>query len=254
MSGEYRGGDGKEKILIVLHQETSSPGRVGRHLVSAGYELDIRKPRFGDPLPDTMAEHRGAIIFGGPMSANDTDDFVKAEIDWTEVCVREEAPFLGICLGAQMLAKKLGAGVYGCPNESAEIGYYDIMPTETAKRMMDWPEKVYQWHREGFELPEGAELLAGGPDPWVNQAFRYGRNAYAVQFHAELSYQMMNKWLVKAAHRLVLPNAQPRRAHFDGRALYDGAVRKWLAEFLDHWVADDPRSAADEKTSRGKAA
>ncbi len=64
------------KILIVLHQEHSSPGKLGQMLKAKGLSLDIRRPRFGDPLPETMKEHAGAVIFGGPMSANDPDDFV----------------------------------------------------------------------------------------------------------------------------------------------------------------------------------
>src|ERR1035437_10684342 len=69
-------------VLIVLHQETSTPGRVGNVLRALGYRLDIRRPRFGDPLPRTLDGHAGAVIFGGPMSANDPDDFVRREIDW----------------------------------------------------------------------------------------------------------------------------------------------------------------------------
>ena len=96
------------KILIVLHQEQSSPGKLGQMLTAKGFQLDICKPRFGDPLPKTMEEHAGAVIFGGPMSANDPDDFVKAETDWIGVTLKEGAPFLGVCLGAQMLVKHLG--------------------------------------------------------------------------------------------------------------------------------------------------
>ena len=73
--------------------------------------LDIRRPRFGDPLPETLDGHAGAVIFGGPMSANDPDDYVRREIDWIAVPLREQRPFLGICLGAQMLARQLGARV-----------------------------------------------------------------------------------------------------------------------------------------------
>src|ERR1041384_1111047 len=91
-----------EKVLLVLHQEQSTPGRVGFALRQRGYELDIRRPRFGDALPTTMAEHTGAVIFGGPQSANDPDDFIKAEIDWIGVPLKEGKPYLGICLGAQM--------------------------------------------------------------------------------------------------------------------------------------------------------
>src|SRR5437660_11365843 len=105
-------------ILIVLHQETSSPGRIGHALRRRGYALDVRRPRFGDPLPGTMAAHTGAIIFGGPMSANDTDEFIRREIDWLSVPLKETKPFLGICLGAQMLAHHLGSRVYRHPGWS----------------------------------------------------------------------------------------------------------------------------------------
>ena len=99
--------EGRPKVLIVLHQETSTPGRVGQELVKRGFALDIRRPRFGDLLPETLAEHAGSVIFGGPMSANDNDAFITREIDWIDVPLREEKPFLGICLGAQMLARNL---------------------------------------------------------------------------------------------------------------------------------------------------
>ncbi len=95
-------------ILIVLHQEHSTPGRVGRLLQERGFRLDVRRPRFGDPLPVDTAPYAGAVIFGGPMSANDPDDFVKAEIDWIGLALKDELPYLGICLGAQMLARHLG--------------------------------------------------------------------------------------------------------------------------------------------------
>ena len=80
-------------VLIVLHQEHSTPGRVGRLLEARGHALDIRKPRFGDPLPQTMRDHAGAVIFGGPMGANDPDDFIKAEIDrWADVIATAGVP------------------------------------------------------------------------------------------------------------------------------------------------------------------
>src|SRR5262245_28101059 len=113
-------------ILAVLHQENSTPGRVGHALRERGFALDIRKPRFGDPLPDTMAGHAGAIIFGGPMSTNGTEGFVRREIDWIAVPLKEQKPFLGICLGAQMLAQHVGARVYPHADGHAEIGYYPI--------------------------------------------------------------------------------------------------------------------------------
>src|SRR5262245_12080624 len=159
-------------ILIVLHSETSTPGRIGLMLREKGYALDIRRPCLGDALPETLAEHGGAVIFGGPMSANDSDDFIKREIDWIGVPLTEKVPFLGVCLGAQMMAKHLGATVGFHPEEFVEIGYYSIAPTEAGAALGPWPSHVYHWHREGFMLPHGAERLATG-ECFENQAYRY---------------------------------------------------------------------------------
>ena len=117
-------------VLIVLHSETSTPGRIGHMLVREGLPLDIRRPCLGDDLPETLAQHAGAAIFGGPMSANDPDDWIAREIDWIGVPLKEEKPFLGICLGAQMLAKHLGGKVGPHPEGLVEIGYYPLSPTE----------------------------------------------------------------------------------------------------------------------------
>src|SRR5205823_14589649 len=67
-------------VLVGLHQETSTPGRIGNALRALGHPLDIRRPRLGDALPETLEFHAGAVIFGGPMSANDPDDFIRREI------------------------------------------------------------------------------------------------------------------------------------------------------------------------------
>jgi len=109
-------------VLIILHQESSTPGRVGNALRALGHPLDIRRPRFGDSLPDTLAQHAGAVVFGGPMSANDSDDYIRHEIDWIEIPLREQRPLLGICLGAQMLAMQLGAKVAPHSQCRAESG------------------------------------------------------------------------------------------------------------------------------------
>ena len=230
------------RILIVLHQETSSPGKLGRMLMNKGFHLDMRRPRFGDTLPTTRADHAGAIVFGGPMSANDPDDFIRREIDWIGVPLREGAPFLGICLGAQMLVKHLG-GVVGPHGEGcAEVGFYALHPTPAGERLTEWPAVVYQWHREGFELPAGTELLARG-DLFPHQAFRVGRAAFGVQFHAELTYAMACRWVVRGAERLALPGTQPRSAHMAGWFRYDPAIRAFLDRFLDIWLATDARVA-----------
>jgi GMP synthase (glutamine-hydrolysing) len=224
-------------ILIVLHQEQSTSGRVGHYFQARGIPLDIRRPRFGDPLPDTLAMHLGAIILGGPMSVNDSDAYIRAEIEWIKVALTEDKPFLGICLGAQMLARHLGATVEVHPEGKVEAGYYPIRVTPAGRSMMEtWPEVVYQWHREGFNLPAGAELLAEG-EIFKVQAFRYGRTAYGIQFHAEVTHAMMCRWTTQGHERLALPGAKPRNQHFVDRPIYDLAIRTWLCDFLDSWRA-----------------
>ncbi len=227
-----------KNILIVVHQEQSTPGRVGLKLEARGCTLDIRRPSLGDPLPATLEGYGGAIVFGGPMSANDDDEleFIRREIDWLEVPLKEQVPFLGICLGAQLLARHLGAHVYQHPQEHAEIGYYPIHATEAGAAYGPWPEQVYQWHRDGFDIPRGAESLATGSGSFENQAYRYGGTAYAIQFHPEVTLAMMHRWTVRAAHRFVLPNVRPRETHFSDRLLHDPAVDAWLDSFLDHWL------------------
>jgi GMP synthase (glutamine-hydrolysing) len=228
-------------VLIVLHQETSTPGRVGNALRALGHPLDIRRPRFGDPLPETLGQHAGAVIFGGPMSANDPDDYVRREIDWIEIPLREQRPFLGICLGAQMLAKQLGAQVAPHHQGRVEVGYYPIRPTAAGHALCpDWPERVYHWHGEGFQLPCGAELLAEGDDFPV-QAFQHGQ-AFGFQFHPDVTYAMMHRWTTRGCVRMEQPGAHPRHLHFEARAMHDVVERAWLNNFIHGWLARAPRA------------
>ena len=234
-SGAGPEGRRPDRVLIVLHQEHSSPGRIGQMLIARGFRLDIRRPRFGDPLPDTMADHAGAIVFGGPMSANDPDDYVRREIDWIRVPLVEGAPFLGICLGAQMLVRHLGGSVAPHPEGQVEIGYYPIEPTVEGETLLAWPSHVYQWHREGFDLPAGVELMARGGAAFPHQAIRCG-SAWGVQFHPELTYALVNRWTTLGAKRLDLPGARPRATHFSDRFAHDIRVRAWLEAFFDLWI------------------
>ena len=229
--------DTPRRILLVFHREESEAGAVGQWLRNNGYTLDIRRPRFGDALPETLDDHAGAIIFGGPMSANDPDDFIRTEIDWISVPLKENKPFFGICLGGQMLAKNLGATVAPHPDELIEVGYYPIKPSP-ATNGIDWPNHVYQWHTEGFGLASDTELLAAG-DNFDNQAFRYGETAYGVQFHPEMTLAMIHRWTVIAAHRFGTPGARPRTEHITGHMRHGPTLRTWLDDFMTSWLSSD---------------
>ena len=230
----------KNKILIIVHQENSTPGRIGMMLKAMGYALDIRRPCLGDALPQSMDEHAGAVIFGGPMSANDKEPWVAQEIDWIGVPLKEQKPFLGVCLGAQMLALHLGGSVGAHAEERVEIGYYPIHPVNGGDGIGDWPQKVYQWHRESFTLPREARLFATG-EHFENQAYRYGPAAYGIQFHPEVTRLAMHRWVVKGAHRLSLPDAQRAHEHLSGHLVHDASVKSWLSQFLQRWLTQVPK-------------
>ncbi|GHC73941.1 glutamine amidotransferase [Limoniibacter endophyticus] len=227
-----------QKVLIVLHQERSSPGRVGQALISKGFDLDIRRPALGDSLPETLHRHAGAVVFGGPMSANDPEEFIRLETEWMAVPLKENKPLLGICLGAQMLSNHLGGKVEGRSDGGVEIGWYPIEATEEGRALFDWPSMVYHFHSEGFSLPSDATLLATG-DSYPNQAFRYGEKAYGIQFHAELTRAMMHRWVVHGANRFELPNAQLGAVHLQGRMIWDNHLRAWLDRFLEHLFMEE---------------
>jgi GMP synthase (glutamine-hydrolysing) len=228
-------------ILLIAHREESDPGRIGQRLRARGYPIDIRRPCIGEELPATLAGHAGVVVFGGRMSANDKDEFIRREIEWMKVPLAEETPFLGICLGAQLLALHLGAAIAKHPQGLVERGFYPLYPTDEGRSVADWPEQVHHFHTEGFDLPAGGTLLARG-DNFPNQAFVYGPAAYGVQFHPELTLAMVHRWTTRASDRLTEPGAQGREAHLEGRYLFDHQTSRWLDQFLDRWLGTTPKA------------
>ena len=180
-----------KKIAIVVHQEHSRPGRVGALLEKRGYELHRLCPNLGCNLPEDMSDYAGVVIFGGPMSANDCGTLagIKCELDWIPKVVEAGVPYLGLCLGAQLLTRAVGGRVGPHPEGKVEIGYVDIEPTEAGRAWFKAPMKVYQWHREGMTIPDCCELLATN-DTYPVQGFRCGANAFGFQFHPEVTLEM----------------------------------------------------------------
>ena len=222
--------------LFILHQQTSEAGDIANKLKIRGFNFEIRRPSLGDSLPTNLDNYSAIVVFGGPMSANDNDEFMKKEIDWIGQVLQSEVPFLGICLGAQILVKYLGCKVEKNPNEISEIGFYKIQPTENGIKMFQSQDVFYQFHTEGFELPSGCELLAKG-DIFTNQAFRY-KNCYGLQFHPEVNIYLHLKWLflvlIKKPHILFKNGAQNIFYQLWLRIKYNNSISRWLDDFLDN--------------------
>ncbi|MGB7084696.1 MAG: glutamine amidotransferase [Phormidesmis sp.] len=224
------------KILTIIHKETTVAGIVGSKLAQQGYALDVRAPIFGEPLPNDLENYAAALVFGGPMSVNDDEPYLHKEMDWIQQVVAAGLPYLGICLGAQLLAKVLCAKVMPHAEALEEIGYYSAYATEAGRDVFPPQLRVYQWHKEGFELPEGAVLLARGDD-FENQAFRWGDRAYGLQFHPEMTAEMVDFWTTQGADLIGAPNTQDRHSQLQGHCLYSADVDRWLETFLKNWLA-----------------
>ncbi|MGF1496859.1 MAG: gamma-glutamyl-gamma-aminobutyrate hydrolase family protein [Elainellaceae cyanobacterium] len=221
----------------MVHQAQSNPGLVGQILEEKGYVLDIRCPAMGDRLPSTMEPYAATVVFGGPMSANDQDTlpFIKTELDWLPQVLEAQTPFLGICLGAQLLARSLGGTVKPHIHRQVEIGYFPLEATPEGQSLLTSLSHVYHWHREGFDLPTDAVLLATG-DAFPNQAFRYGPSAYGFQFHPEITAELITRWTTEAADQLTQPGAQSQQMQFEQHHQHGSIVKTWLQRFLDQWL------------------
>ena len=202
-----------------------------------GYALDVRCPNLGHALPAKLDEYAVCGLFGGVMSANDCHmPSIRAELDWLPRVLDADKPFIGICLGAQMLSRTLGGHVCPHPEAMVEVGYSLIEPTEAGRDLFPAPMHVYQWHREGFSIPPGAELLARG-SVFPNQAFRWGDRAYGVQFHPEVTLAMKHAWTGGASKMLREPGAQPPEMHIAEHDRHDPPLDRWTNNFIDRLLA-----------------
>ena len=227
-----------KRIAIILHNPKGSTGLIGELLSAAGHQLDIRCPLAGDPLHG-FDEYDAAIVFGGKMSANDGLNLpaLLDELLWIRACAEADRPYLGICLGAQLLAMSFGGQVTRHHQSITEIGYYPVYPTVEGYNdiFAAAPERFFQWHNEGFTLPEQALKLAAS-DHYPNQAFRIGERVYGFQFHPEATPTQIAAWHERDSEELSHPGAQTVRAQWRYCEQLSPAIRDWLQHFLHHWL------------------
>lgn len=180
-------------LLAIQHVPWESPHRILDAF--EGVEVVVRRPLDGEALPE-HPEVAGAVVMGGPMNVDDHGTYpaLAAERDWIAEAVEREIPVLGVCLGAQLIARALGGEVR--PGPEPEIGFAPIDVSDQADPVVGGlapSATVLHWHGDVFDLPDGAVPLASS-ERTEHQAFRLG-SAWALLFHAEADAALVESWL-----------------------------------------------------------
>lgn len=225
-------------VILITHERPRAPDTASQTLTAMGYRLIWVCPALGDPLPRIERNHVAAIVYGGRYAPTETRrfPFMALERTWVSQWLATGRPFLGLGLGAQVLAVQLGAALKPHEDGLSEIGFYTLEPTPDG--MMIFPERmmVPQWHFLGFDLPDTADLLATSA-LFPNQAIRYGDNAFGFQFHPELSIEQHELWLEDEIDMTTIPGAQDIHTQRQLADTYQPQVKAWFTGFLRQWIS-----------------
>ena len=229
-------------VLILQHTLQETGGIFEEIFLEQGWKLEILPLFSGADLPASLDGCDLILTLGGPMSATQEKayPFLKKETAFLRQALKMDHPVLGICLGAQLMAKALGSRVFPGPHK--EIGWYWLDQTPLGRSdplfsRLDPSFLVFEWHGETFELPPDAACLAGN-SAYPCQAFRYGARAYGIQFHLELTLPMLRTWCSAWEEEIKEARPQPITAP---DILRDAAVyldrlqaqaRRWLKSYL----------------------
>jgi GMP synthase (glutamine-hydrolysing) len=229
-----------EEVLIFQHDPFEDLGFFGE--IFEKRKTAFRSIRlFHGETPDQGWDRiRALVILGGPMNARDEHlfPFLRWEKTIIRAAIEDDVPMLGICLGAQLIASAVGGSVY--PGAVKEFGWYpvSITPEGRVDSLLGYlPEKpiVFQWHRDGFDLPAGALRLASSVY-FDNQAFRLGRAVYGLQFHLQVTPQMISRWIDERSKDLAqFPYVSPDKLIADTRSYFPALKyygERVLTEFL----------------------
>src|SRR3972149_5397585 len=195
-----------KKAVVIQHVPHEGLGAIGNALAAFGISAEFVRVYRGERVPAVLERGTLLIVLGGPMGVYEAEryPFIKDELNLLEKAFKKDSPVLGICLGSQLMAKAAGAKVW--KGDKKEIGWYDVELTgdgATDELFLSFPKKfrVFQWHGDTFDVPQGSRLLASSVD-FPNQLIRIGRRAYGIQFHLEVTERMIYEWLKENSEEL----------------------------------------------------
>lgn len=190
------------KMTVLQHVPFEGPGAIADWAAAREIDSTVRHLYRGDPLPD-LSEFDMLTVMGGPMSANDEAvlPWLAPEMARVGDAIASEKIVLGVCLGAQIIAKALGAKVYR--GAQKEIGWFPVRAEATHALFEGLPGEfmAFHWHGETFDLPARAERLASTPAT-ANQAFAVGKKSLGLQFHLEATKESLNALIDHAADEI----------------------------------------------------
>ncbi len=183
-------------VLVIQNTVLDPTGILGEELTNCGAQLATWLPE-QHPQPP-VGDYAGLIIMGGPMGAYDDEQFphLRQTVDLIQQFHQADKPILGVCLGAQLIARAFGSQVY--PHSTPELGFTPVAVVDvTASEpwLQDCPAdlQLMQWHFDTFDLPASATLLMEN-STCRNQAFRIGTKIYGFQFHLEATADIIASW------------------------------------------------------------
>ena len=185
-------------VLAIIHGESVRSGVFGDVVRARGHGLEEWSLAWGTPLPRPLDAYGAVLVFGGAMHADQDEHhpWLREENFFLQRLLDLHMPVLGICLGAQLLAKAAHAPVF--PAEEAEVGWFEVELTDAGADdpilgRMPRTFEAFQWHYYAHGVPAGAIELAR--NRVCTQAFRLGENAWGVQFHPEVTLQQVQSWV-----------------------------------------------------------
>lgn len=228
------------KIVLVRHGDDPPDDRVTTFALQNGFDPVHCYPFKGERLGLPGPEVAGSVVYGGPFNVfhEDLHPFLHEEADWIRACMAMDIPLLGICQGAQQIARVLGAHV-GPPDCGVhEFGYYPISPTPEGRDFLPETLHMTQSHFHTFAIPEGAVHLATSP-LYPNQAFRHGNRTYGLQFHPECTPQGFRRWQSRPWAAYGKPGAQSKAEQDALMTRHDARQADWFDGFLTQLFGRD---------------
>ena len=228
----------KKSVLLIKHSQNWSGDRCSAWFAKNGYDIRWCYPADGEDLPDPH-HYTAAVVYGGRNSVNDPEAWIAKELDWLSRCLKSNCRYLGICFGGQLLAKLLGGTVAPHTDQITEVGFTRIEPTAHADSFF-LPEamQLFQWHKEGFTLPQSTVALATG-EVFPNQAFKYDDKHFGLQFHPEVNHTVARRWfeLNDDYDKPGLDQAS-RDRQLEYALKHDAHIDTWFWNFLQHWLEE----------------